>query len=207
MHDSRGAALKVGDRVLIEAEVTELQESADPNYCNVCIKVVTPAQRDTTPMVPPTLSAINTKMLTKVGLVLIAMLFAFGGSAKAELKWTGDGFVEVAAAAPDPVAKKTVCGCAKTGKCLCWASECQCAACGLGGAAKQAPKPQASSTTRITPVPRADTRPQPEPELGSSAATRPAVTYTLVPSVGLGGSISGCANGQCQSSSTRRFRR
>lgn len=66
MHDSRGARLKVGDRVLIEAEVTELQEGADPNYCNVHVKVVTPQQRDTTPMVPPGVT-INTKMLTKVG--------------------------------------------------------------------------------------------------------------------------------------------
>lgn len=67
MHDSRGAQLNVGDRVLIEAEVKELCAGADPNYCNVTISVVTPEQRDKTPMVPPTLSAINTKMLTKVG--------------------------------------------------------------------------------------------------------------------------------------------
>jgi hypothetical protein len=67
MHDSRGANLGIGDRVLVEAEVTELQPHADPNYCNVTIRVVTPDQRDVTPMVPPTISAINTKMLTKCG--------------------------------------------------------------------------------------------------------------------------------------------
>lgn len=67
MHDSRGAELKVGDRVLIEAQVTDLSPQADPNYCNVRIRVVTPDQRDKTPMAPPTIDAINTKMLTKVG--------------------------------------------------------------------------------------------------------------------------------------------
>lgn len=67
MHDSRGAQLKVGDRVIIEAEVKELQPSADADYCNVTIQVVTPEQTNKTPMSPPSLSAINTKMLTKVG--------------------------------------------------------------------------------------------------------------------------------------------
>ena len=67
MHDSRGAQLKVGDRVLVEAEVKELQPNADANYCNVTIVVVTPDQKDPTPMSPPSWSGINTKMLTKVG--------------------------------------------------------------------------------------------------------------------------------------------
>ena len=67
MHDSRGAELKVGDRVLIEAEVKELQANGDANYCNVTVQVVTPQQANGTPMIPPSLSAINTKMLTKVG--------------------------------------------------------------------------------------------------------------------------------------------
>jgi hypothetical protein len=67
MHDSRGAELKVGDRVLIEAEVTELQPKADPNYCNVYVKAITPEQKDGTPMTPPSNIVFNTKMLTKVG--------------------------------------------------------------------------------------------------------------------------------------------
>lgn len=67
MHDSRGAELKIGDRVFIEAEVKELQPQADPNFCNVIVQVVTPMQRDGTPMHPPSIDAINTKMLTKVG--------------------------------------------------------------------------------------------------------------------------------------------
>jgi hypothetical protein len=83
MHDSRGAQLKVGDRVLIEAEVKELQPNADADYCNVTIQVVTPEQTNKTPMSPPSLSAINTKMLTKVGAVIL-LLFAFASSAFAQ---------------------------------------------------------------------------------------------------------------------------
>lgn len=67
MHDSRGASLQVGDRVLVEAEITELQPQADPNYCNVTIKAVTPDQANPTPMAPPSHMVFNTKMLTKVG--------------------------------------------------------------------------------------------------------------------------------------------
>ena len=67
MHDSRKASLKVGDRVFIEAVVMELLPTDAGNYCNCTVKVVTPDQPDSTPMVPPTFSAINTKMLTKIG--------------------------------------------------------------------------------------------------------------------------------------------
>lgn len=67
MHDSRGAELKVGDRVFVECEVTELQSGADPNYCNVTIKAITPDQANPTPMVPPSCMVFNTKMLTKIG--------------------------------------------------------------------------------------------------------------------------------------------
>src|SRR5690242_12456094 len=77
MHDSRGAALKVGDRVLIEAEITQLGTDPTNEYCNVTIQVVTPDQAKPTPMVPPTLSAINTKMLTKVGAAAILAFLAF----------------------------------------------------------------------------------------------------------------------------------
>src|SRR5579864_1484764 len=67
MHDSRGAALKVGDRVMIEAEVTQVGTDPMNDYCNCTVKVITPEQTNRTPMDPPSLSAINTKMLTKVG--------------------------------------------------------------------------------------------------------------------------------------------
>jgi hypothetical protein len=67
VHDSRGAKLNVGDRVIVECEITELQPEADPNYCNVYIKAITPDQRDATPMSPPSNMVFNTKMLTKVG--------------------------------------------------------------------------------------------------------------------------------------------
>lgn len=67
MHDSRGASLHVGDRVLIEAEVTRLYPGSDPDYCNVEVTVITPDQSSPTEMSPPSISAINTKMLTKVG--------------------------------------------------------------------------------------------------------------------------------------------
>ncbi len=67
MHDSRGAELKVGDRVLIEAEVVKLNQG-DENFCCVDVKVVTPEQpTKTAVMAPPTFSALSTKMLTKVG--------------------------------------------------------------------------------------------------------------------------------------------
>ncbi len=162
-----------------------------------------------------------------------AVILAFAGSASAvEYKWTGNGFIEIPSSSgttptPAPVVKKTVCGCGQTGDCTCYASTCGCNACGLGPkatggsgvAAKQAPKPLIvdgrnrysgmpveSSTTRATPVPRADTPPQPEQGRGSSGATPPGVTYTLVPSAGLSGSTSGCANGNCQGTTTVRRR-
>lgn len=67
MHDSRGAQLKVGDRVMIEAEITELQPTADANYCNVYVNAITPDQTNPTPMTPPSHMVFNTKMLTKIG--------------------------------------------------------------------------------------------------------------------------------------------
>lgn len=68
MHDSRGAELKVGDRVLVEAEIVNLSTGGDENYCCVDIQVVTPEQvgKDKV-MQPPKFSALSTKMLTKVG--------------------------------------------------------------------------------------------------------------------------------------------
>lgn len=73
MHDSRGAALKVGDRVTIEAEVTDCQ-STDNGYCNCSVKVVTPQQSNPPPMVPPSGIVLNTRMVSKVGLVVLFLL-------------------------------------------------------------------------------------------------------------------------------------
>ena len=68
MHDSRGAAIKVGDRVLIEAEVTELN-GGDENFCCCSVKVLLPDQtgKDKVMEHRPTVTAMSTKMLTKVG--------------------------------------------------------------------------------------------------------------------------------------------
>jgi hypothetical protein len=91
MHDSRGAALKVGDRVLIEAEITELSTGGDENYCCVGIKVVTPEQpgKDKV-MSPPTFSALSTKMLTKVGAAL-ALLLCIASDALAQSRCGSGG--------------------------------------------------------------------------------------------------------------------
>lgn len=73
MHDSRGAPLKVGDRVLLEAEVTSCQAD-DNGYCNVTVATVTPDQMqagvDSKPPMSPTSLTLNTRMLTRVGHVL-----------------------------------------------------------------------------------------------------------------------------------------
>lgn len=67
MHDSRGAALKVGDRVLIEAQITRLNDGDDENYCCVDVVVVTPDQPGKElVMQPPSFSALSTRMLTKI---------------------------------------------------------------------------------------------------------------------------------------------
>ncbi len=40
MHDRNGTEIKAGDIVMVEAEVTSLQPTADVNYCNVNISPV-----------------------------------------------------------------------------------------------------------------------------------------------------------------------
>ena len=72
MHDSRGAALKKGDRVFIEAEIVNLSTGADENFCCVDVKVITPDQPNKEKvMQPPTFGALSTKMLTKIGAAMI----------------------------------------------------------------------------------------------------------------------------------------
>lgn len=71
-HDSRGALLKKGDRVLVEGILTE-DPSADGGYCNAHVKFVTPEQRDPPPMSPPN-DTFNTRMLTKVGTAAVVLL-------------------------------------------------------------------------------------------------------------------------------------
>jgi hypothetical protein len=104
--------------------------------------------------------------------------------------------------------KKTTCGCGLTGLCTCYVGECQCSACGFGGAAKQAGKSDgstAASTARI-PAPSAGTPVQPVKERGSSAEatetepTPTAAPYVLTPF----GGTSNCPNGNCPTATTQR---
>ena len=80
MHDSRGAEIKVGDKVLIEAEVTELN-GGDENFCCCTVAITLPEQSGQAGVMNhrPTVSAMSTKMLTKIGTKVItslALLFA-----------------------------------------------------------------------------------------------------------------------------------
>lgn len=119
-----------------------------------------------------------------------------------------------ASAIPVPVkTTKTLCDCAFTGDCTCWVGECSCNACGLGGAAKQAPKASASrqsvgsdsaspaaGTVQVTPAPDAATRAPLGPELGSFGLSPPAGSIrTSAPGATFPGvtSSGGCASGNC----------
>jgi hypothetical protein len=61
MHDANGHALKVGDKVLIPAEITSL--SAGEDFCNVSVKTTLGRRPDGN---KETMSAINTGVLVKV---------------------------------------------------------------------------------------------------------------------------------------------
>lgn len=61
MHDANGHALKVGDKVLIPCEVTQLYESED--YCNVAVKTTIGRRPDGQ---RESFSAINTGVLVKI---------------------------------------------------------------------------------------------------------------------------------------------
>lgn len=77
MHDSRGAEVKVGDHVLIEAEVVQVATGGDENYCVADVQVVTPDQPGKEKvMPPPKVTSLSTRMLTKVGLFLSMFLVA-----------------------------------------------------------------------------------------------------------------------------------
>lgn len=60
MHDAKNRPLKVGDRVLIPARITELQ--ANIAYCNVSVKSSFGRRPDGQ---PETISAINTGVLLR----------------------------------------------------------------------------------------------------------------------------------------------
>ena len=80
MHDSRGAEIKVGDKVLIEAEVIELNVG-DENFCCCTVAITLPEQSGQAGVMNhrPTISSMSTKMLTKIGtkvITSIALLFA-----------------------------------------------------------------------------------------------------------------------------------
>ncbi len=74
-HDSRGALLKKGDRVLVEFELSD-EPSADNGYCNANCVAVVPDQKEKPPMSAP-MCVFNTRMLTKVGASL-CMAIAIG---------------------------------------------------------------------------------------------------------------------------------
>lgn len=100
------------------------------------------------------------------------------------------------------VKKSTTCNCGITGKCLCWADECRCAACGLGGQ----PAGKASPGTKATGVRPADTSLLPGKEPGSSVPNPATSTNTNALGAYQLGGTSGCPNGQCPSATTT-FRR
>jgi len=62
MHDVNGHPLKVGDKVLIPAEITELQSGAE-DYCNVSVETTLGRRPDGS---KERISAINTGVLVKV---------------------------------------------------------------------------------------------------------------------------------------------
>lgn len=105
-----------------------------------------------------------------------------------------------------PDAKKTsTCNCGITGRCQCWADECRCAACGLGGAAA-GPKPTGSPITGATPARNAATHQGPEREPGSSAVMPGAASTSTSAPFALPGGGTNCPNGQCQSATTYQRR-
>jgi hypothetical protein len=64
MHDAKGRALNVGDKVLITAEITQLCEGTE-DYCNVTVATTLGRRPDGK---KETISAINTGVLLKVGM-------------------------------------------------------------------------------------------------------------------------------------------
>jgi hypothetical protein len=89
-HDSRGALLKKGDRVLIEGVLVD-NPQPDNGYCNCRVKIITPEQRDKPPMDGDTLSAINTRMLTKIRSGHSAGTEPLPGSCRSKAKAGGPG--------------------------------------------------------------------------------------------------------------------
>jgi hypothetical protein len=61
MHDRKGNELKVGDRVIIEGQITSL--SATEDYCNVSVRSLFGRRPDGS---AETFQAINTAVLEKV---------------------------------------------------------------------------------------------------------------------------------------------
>lgn len=100
------------------------------------------------------------------------------------------------------VVKSTTCNCDATGRCLCWAGECKCGACGLGGQ----PAGKALPGTKATGARPADTSLLPGKELGSSGLSPAPSISTSAPSAYQLGGTSGCANGQCASPATSQRR-
>lgn len=99
------------------------------------------------------------------------------------------------------VVKSTTCNCGITGRCQCWADECRCAACGLGGQ----PAGKALPGTRDTGARPADTSLLPGKELGLSVPNpAPSINTSARSAYQLGGT--NCPNGQCASPATAQRR-
>lgn len=79
-HDKNGCELKVGDKVTIEAEVTQI--SPNPDYCNMTVATVEPMH----PGKHMTTITLNCKQVVKCCMVLLALL-AFGGVAQAQTRY------------------------------------------------------------------------------------------------------------------------
>ena len=62
MHDRNGTPLKAGDRVMLEAIITQISSTED--YCNVSLKTVEGRRPDGT---FETIGGINTAVLTLLG--------------------------------------------------------------------------------------------------------------------------------------------
>lgn len=80
MHDANGTPLSKGDKVLIEAVITDLNPTEE--YCNVSVETTRGRRPDNK---PERISAINTGVLVKLaGALLLVVLMLTGCGKKAD---------------------------------------------------------------------------------------------------------------------------
>lgn len=175
---------------MIEAEITNLSEGCDENFCCVTVKVVTPDQpKRELVMSPPDFSAISTKMLTKIGASLVVLLAlalpALAQDVLLDRVVKLEAKMDLILAKIDKMAATPIkasasqdvcynlggckCGCIVTGQCVC----------------KDCNHPQ------LTDSPKAASWPLLPPTYG-----QPGVSYQSF-DAGYGASSGGCANGSC----------